>query len=123
MSCLRRFTLVLILLVQIAAFGFTLLVIGSAGILGEAAVINATDATIVFILSAIALAGTILLAIMLWFGGRKRRQLAREREALTQERAAAPATEAPWGRPTEHAGRFDDAPLTPGPDAGPRRSP
>lgn len=85
MGCLRRFTTVLILLIQIAALGFTLLVIGMAGVLEEAAVINATDAMVVFVLSAIALAGTILLAIMLWLGGRRRRQLEREREALRRE--------------------------------------
>lgn len=78
MGFLRRGFLLVTVAVQFAAFGFTLLVIGSGGLLGQAELISASDAMIVFVVTAAAATLTVLEVIVLWHGGRVRRRLAAE---------------------------------------------
>ena len=84
MGCLRRFLVVGIVLTQLASFAFTLLVFGAAGALGEAVILNSTDALVVFLLNGAALLATVVLVVVLWSGGRARRRQAREIAALRQ---------------------------------------
>lgn len=76
MGCLRRLFLVGTVLIQLAAFVWALIVFGSAGVLGGAAVISADDALVGFILAAVAAALTLIQVIVLWQGGRVRRRMA-----------------------------------------------
>ncbi len=78
MGCLRRLFLVGTVIVQFAAFIWALVVFGSAGVLGGAAVIAAEDALVGFILAAAAAALTLIQVIVLWRGGRTRRRMAAE---------------------------------------------
>ena len=64
--------------VQFAAFGMTMLVIGSGGVLGEAELISASDAMLVFIGTGAAAVLTLIEVIVLWHGGRARRRLVDE---------------------------------------------
>lgn len=97
MGCLRRLVISATLAIQILTFALALLVIGSAGVLGKAAIISSNDALILFILSAISLVGTLVLAVLLWSGGRTRRRLAQE---LAAHQAARP-TDVPTS-PRQH---------------------
>lgn len=78
MGCLRRLFLVGTVIVQVATFGWVMLVIGSAGILSDAALISANDAMVALVLSAIAAVLTLIEVIVLWRGGRTRRRMATE---------------------------------------------
>ena len=77
-GCLRRLFLVGTVIVQFAAFIWALIVFGSAGVLGGAAVIAAGDALVGFILAAIAAVLTLIQVIVLWQGGRVQRRMAAE---------------------------------------------
>lgn len=82
MSCIGRACVAGVVVLQIATFALTLAVLLSAGVLGEAAIISANDALILFFLNAASLAGTIFLAVVLWLDGRTRRRQTRELAAL-----------------------------------------
>jgi hypothetical protein len=86
MGCLSRVIVVLALLVQVAAAVLGMLVFGSAGVLGEAAIISAEDALIVFVLLAASLIATMILALKIWLGSRTRKQM---RADLLATRASA----------------------------------
>lgn len=73
MGCLRRGFLLITVVAQFAAFGLTMLVIGSGGVLGEAELISASDAMLVFIATGAAAVLTLIEVIVLWHGGRARR--------------------------------------------------
>ncbi len=55
-----------------------MLVLGSAGVLGEAALVSSTDAVVVFVLLAGSLAATFVLALKLWVNSRNRKRFERE---------------------------------------------
>ncbi len=78
MGCLRRFVVVGIIGLQLVTFVLALVVLGSAGVLGEAALLSSDDALILFVLNAASLVGTLVLTLVLWWGGRVRRRQARE---------------------------------------------
>ena len=78
MGCLGRGALVGVILLQCVAFILTMLVLGSAGVLGEAALIAADDAVLLVVLSALGLLGTLVLSMTCWRGARSRRRLERE---------------------------------------------
>ena len=78
MGCLRRFAVVGIIVLQLVTFVLALVVLGSAGVLGEAALFSSDDALILFVLNAASLVGTLVLTLVLWWGGRVRRRQARE---------------------------------------------
>ena len=78
MGCLRRLLLAGTVTVQFLTFGWVLLVLGSAGTLGGAAVISADDAIVAVILVAVAAVLTLIQVIVLWQGGRARRRMAAE---------------------------------------------
>lgn len=82
MDCLGRAFVAGAIVLQVAAFGLTLAVIWSAGVLGEAAIISADDALILFVLNVAGLVGTGGLAMPLWLGGRARRHQARDLATL-----------------------------------------
>lgn len=89
MGCLRRLLVVGIFFLQVLTFALTLVVLGSAGVLGEAAFISADDALLLFVLSAASLVGTLALAVVLWSGNRARRRQARELAMLRAPAGAA----------------------------------
>lgn len=94
MGCFRRVFLVGTVIVQLAAFAWALIVFGSAGVLGGAALIAAEDALVGFILAAVAAVLTLIQVIVLWRGGRARQRMVVElaqRPARTQQRPAGPA--------------------------------
>ena len=97
MGCLRRLLVVGVVCLQLAIFALTLLVLGSAGVLGKAAIVSADDAMILFFLNAAALAGTMVLAVALWLGGRARHRQARELATL---RSGVPSGAVEPGRQT-----------------------
>lgn len=78
MGCLSRILVVGALLVQVIASGLALLVLGSAGVLGSAAIINSDDAFLVFIAVALSLLATVVLAVKIWIGSRRRKHMERE---------------------------------------------
>ena len=78
MGCLRRGFLLITVAVQFGAFGLTMLVIGSGGVLGQAELISASDAMVVFFVTAAAAVLTVIELVVLWHGGRARRRLATE---------------------------------------------
>ncbi len=82
MGAVRRLFVGGIVLLQLATFALTLLVLGSAGSLGGAAFISTDDALLLFVLNAGSLVATLVLALVLWAGGRARRRQARELAAL-----------------------------------------
>ena len=75
MGCLSRLVVMAALAVQVIASALGLIVFGSAGVLGNAAIVSAEDALIVFIALALSLVATIVLTIKLWLGSRKRKRL------------------------------------------------
>lgn len=77
MGCLSRMVIILALVVQVLAGALGLIVIGSAGVLGEAAIINSTDALVMFVSLCLSLLATVVLTIKLWLGSRKRKRLER----------------------------------------------
>ena len=75
MGCLRRILVVCdVLLLTVSAL-LSLLVLGSAGVLGEAALIAAEDAIILIILNILSLIAIAVLILMLWQGSRTRSRL------------------------------------------------
>jgi len=62
MGCLSRIVVIVAILVQIIAGALALIVLGSAGVLGSAAVVNSNDALIVFCAIIASLIATIVLA-------------------------------------------------------------
>ena len=81
MGCLSRILVLGALGVQVAAAALGMLVLGMAGVLGNAAIISAEDALFIFVLLAASLLATIVLAVKLWTGSRKRKRLEAEIEA------------------------------------------
>ena len=75
MGCLSRLVVIVALAVQVVASVLGLIVLGSAGVLGEAAIISADDALVLFIALSLSLLATLVLAIKLWLGSRKRKRL------------------------------------------------
>jgi len=75
MGCLRRILIVLALLWNLAGWALVAIVIGDANTLGEAALINKNDAMVIFIASLGGLLLTLMLAILVWSGSRRRRKL------------------------------------------------
>jgi hypothetical protein len=78
MGCLSRLIVVVALLVQVVAAGLGMLVLGSAGVLGEAALISSTDALVMFVLLALSLLATCILTVKLWLASRTRKRLERD---------------------------------------------
>lgn len=72
MSCLRRLIIIAIFGLQLLTFGVTLIVLASAGVLGKAVIINEDDALVIAALNIASIAGTMLLILVLWLGGRTR---------------------------------------------------
>lgn len=75
MGCISRLLVAAALAVQIIAAALGMLVLGSAGVLGEAALISSTDAVVVFVMLALSLVATFVLAIKHWFNSRNRKRL------------------------------------------------
>ncbi|MDQ3654604.1 MAG: hypothetical protein M3457_05950 [Chloroflexota bacterium] len=82
MGCISRLLVAAALAVQIIAAALGMLVLGSAGVLSEAALISSTDA-VVFVMLALSLAATFVLAIKLWFNSRNRKRLERALASAT----------------------------------------
>jgi hypothetical protein len=82
MGCLSRSIVLLAVVVQVGAAALALVVLGSAGVLGSAAVINSNDALIVFIAVACSLLATFVLTMKIWLGSRKRKRLEAQLRAL-----------------------------------------
>lgn len=61
MGCLSRLLVIGAILIQFLAAALGLLVLGSAGVLGEAALISSSDAILLFVLLALSLAATFVL--------------------------------------------------------------
>lgn len=78
MGCISRIIVLLAIVVQVAAAALGMLVLGSAGILGEAALVSSTDAIVVFALLAGSLLATFVLAMKLWMNSRNRKRLLKE---------------------------------------------
>lgn len=88
MGCLSRLVVIAALAVQVIASVLGLIVFGSAGVLGNAAIVSAEDALIVFIALALSLVATVVLTIKLWLGSRRRKRL----EQALAAASASPAT-------------------------------
>jgi hypothetical protein len=88
MGCLRRLVLVGIVALFALTFGLSLAVLGSAGVLGKAAILSADDALVLLFLNAASAGALLVLVVMLWVGGRSRRRLEGERAALRGSTAA-----------------------------------
>lgn len=82
MGCLWRIVVIVAILVQIIAGALALIVLGSAGGLGSAVLINSNDALIVFFAIAASLVATIVLALKIWLSSRDRKRL-RAANAMT----------------------------------------
>lgn len=78
MGCLSRILVLGALGVQLIASAFALLVLGSAGVLGEAAIISANDAVALLVLIGLNLLATIILAIKVWLSGREKKRMAQQ---------------------------------------------
>lgn len=74
-GCFSRIIVILSILVQVVAGGLALIVLGSAGVLGEAAIISADDALIVFVAICASLLATIVLSVKIWLSSRDRKRL------------------------------------------------
>jgi hypothetical protein len=90
MGCLSRFLIAGAILTQLVASALALLVLGSAGVLGEAAIMSAEDAMILFVLMALNLVATIVLAFKVWSSGRAKKRMGQE---LATYRAGQPGTD------------------------------
>jgi hypothetical protein len=64
----------------LVASAAALLVLGSAGVLGEAAIMSADDVMILFVLMALNLVATIVLAFSIWSSGRTKKRMGQELE-------------------------------------------
>ena len=78
MGCLRRGMIITILLLDVVTFGLTIAVLGSAGVLGQAALIAKDDALLLVVMNGAALVGTLVLAVVIWLGSRDRSRGDRE---------------------------------------------
>lgn len=78
MGCLSRFLVIGAFATQMLASAFALLVLGSAGVLGEAAIINANDALILLVLIGLNLLATVVIAIRLWSSGKEKKRMSQE---------------------------------------------
>jgi hypothetical protein len=74
-SCLSRTIVGIALLIQLMAAALGMLVLGSAGVLGEAALMSAEDALIIFALLGVSLIATLVLGAKIWLASRTRRRL------------------------------------------------
>lgn len=75
MGCLSRIVVIVALLVQSIAGVLALIVLGSAGVLGSATVVNSRDALIVFCAVIASLVATIVLALKIWLSSRDRKPM------------------------------------------------
>jgi hypothetical protein len=75
MGCLSRLLVVGAILIQFLAAALGLLVLGSAGVLGEAALISSSDAIFLFVLLALSLVSTFVLSIKIWMASRENHRL------------------------------------------------
>lgn len=82
MGRLRRLLIVTIVVLFLVTFGASLIVIGSAGVLGDAAIISATDGLVLLVLNATSLGALVVLSLIMWFGGRVRGRQDREMRQL-----------------------------------------
>jgi hypothetical protein len=73
LGCLRSLTIVGTILCNFLAMGWMVVVLGSAGTLGNAAIVSKDDAIVGLILLVTALFGNALLALLLLIGRRSRR--------------------------------------------------
>lgn len=96
MGCMRRALLVAVIVLFALTFGASLLVLGSAGLLGEAALMAADDVILLFILNLTSLVGLGVLTLMLWQNHRVRSGQERRIEEL---QAALQAKELESARP------------------------
>lgn len=101
MGCLRRILVIAILLWNLAAFVFTVIVLGNARTLGNAALIAESDALAIFIACGVGIALTLLLVLLLYLGHRRTRRLERQLRALrdmalTRETIPGPSQPVGW---------------------------
>lgn len=74
MGCLGRVLYAVIIGLFAVTFGLDLLVIGSAGTLGEAAIVSADDLLLLFFLNAASFIGLVVLVLLIWRGHRLRQR-------------------------------------------------
>lgn len=74
MGCLGRILYAIIIGLFAVTFGLDLLVIGSAGTLGEAAIVSADDLLLLFFLNAASFIGLVILVLLMWRGHRLRQR-------------------------------------------------
>ena len=77
MGCLRRGLILLGLAWNLIAWTMVLIVMGSAGTLGEAAILAEDDAIVIFFAAIGGVVFTLLLAVMFWTGSRRRKAMER----------------------------------------------
>jgi len=76
-GCLSRAIVVVAVLVQLIAGSLVLIVLGSAGVLGNAAIISADDAVVVFFATVASLVATVILAVKIWMSSRAKKRMSR----------------------------------------------
>ncbi len=74
MGCVGRILYAIIIGLFAVTFGLGLLVIGSAGTLGEAAIVSADDLLVLFFLNLASLGGWFVLVLLIWRGHRLRKR-------------------------------------------------
>jgi hypothetical protein len=74
MGCLGRILYAVIIGLFAITFGLDLVVIGSAGTLGEAAIVSADDLLLLFFLNAASFIGLVILVLLMWRGHRLRQR-------------------------------------------------
>lgn len=87
MGCFRRILAVCVVFFLTVTALLSLLVLGSAGVLGDAALISADDALFLVVLNALSLLSIVVLILILWQGSRHRSRLEKkiaELEQMTQ---------------------------------------
>lgn len=89
MGCAKRILYAAILGLFAITFALTLLVIGSAGTLGEAAFVSADDLLVIFFLNLASVVGLVILILLLWQGARRRKRQEQTIADLRQRLSAA----------------------------------
>ncbi|MGB3330860.1 MAG: hypothetical protein WBA46_17990 [Thermomicrobiales bacterium] len=75
MGCLSRFVVIVAILVQLVSGVLALVVLGSARTMGEAALLNKTDALTILVATGASLLATFVLAIKIWMSSRTKKHL------------------------------------------------
>lgn len=88
MGCLSRLLVLIALAIQVIAGVLALVVLGSAGVLGSAAVMNSEDAMIIFVAIAFSLLATLFIALKMWMNSRIRKRLENELAACQSQHQA-----------------------------------